>query len=355
MNPHRFEHLALALLGLMATANATAANWCVSNSNGLSQALLGASLNDEADVIRLRSGTYQSGQPGGFTASLAGGALELSGGWSAGCVFRMRGAHTTIDGEYERPALAITGAPPIPATVRLSHLSFIRGVDEEGGGLFVSGTGAHSLTVEVEDCRFHDNTNDDVDDYLGGGLHVIARKISVLGSIFTDNHAGVGGGAALLTCFGTLGAFTNNTVVRNSSEFGQPDTRGGIILGGNCLWEVANNILWDNEGYDLSIGNDEATLRNNNLDDLQGTPVASSGNLNVDPQFMSIGILRLQRSSPLVDAGLKETLLGLPAFSFDGGIRIAGPRIDIGAYELDVLFADDFDPAFGITADNAGR
>lgn len=174
----------------------------------------------------------------------------------------------------------------------------------------------------------------------------------MLGSIFTDNDAGVGGGAAALVCFGALGAFTNNTVVRNMSEFGQATTRGGVILGGNCLWEVANNILWGNEGCDLSIGDDDATLRNNDLDDLRGMPTAGSGgNINVDPQFVSASSLRLQRGSPLIDAGFNETLLGLPQYSYDGGVRISGPRIDIGAYELDVLFANDFDPAFIIDPD----
>jgi putative cofactor-binding repeat protein len=339
------------MFGLAACANGNpllAADWCVSTGAQLSQALLGAGSNGEADVIRLQTGTYRSTQAAGFSANLAGHALELSGGWASGCLFRQRGAHSTIDGEYERPAMRISGSIPQPRTVRVAHLAFIRGVDDEVGGLAISSTGAGNLNVEIEDCRFHDNTQTDIEDVIGGGLYVNADEVSVLGNVFTDNHAGNLGGAGAITCFGSLGAFTNNTVVRNTARFGQADVRGGMMLTGNCLWEVANNILWDNEGYDLQIGDGEATLRNNNLDDLVGTPMASSGNVNIDPQFVSIGILRLQRSSPMIDAGLNETLLGLPQYSFDGGIRIAGPRIDIGAYELDVLFADDFDPLFGV-------
>lgn len=346
MTPHRFALIALALFASGNAGRATAATWCVGNGNELFQALLGASLNGEDDVIRLQAGTYRSGQPGGFAANLAGGALELSGGWSTGCVLRRRGVRSTIDGEYARPGLRLSGSLSQPRTVRIAHVAFIRGVDNEFGGLAVSATGVGDLSVEIEDCRFHDNTGVDIEDTIGGGLYVNADEVSVLGSVFTDNHSGSAGGAAGLVCFGALGAFTNNTVVRNTARFGQPTARGGVILGGNCMWEVANNILWDNEGYDLAIGDDEATLRHNNLDDLLGTPTTSSGNISVDPQFVSAGILRLQRSSPLIDAGLNETFLGLPMFSHDGGIRIAGPRIDIGAYELDVLFANGFNPSF---------
>jgi putative cofactor-binding repeat protein len=332
-----------------------AADWCVGTATQLTQALLGAGSNGEADVIRLQAGTYRSTQAAGFTATLAGHALELSGGWASGCLFRQRGAHSTIDGEYERPAMRISGSISQPRTVRVAHLAFIRGVDDEVGGLAISSTGVGNLNVEIEDCRFHDNTQTDIEDVIGGGLYVNADEVSVLGNVFTDNHAGNLGGAGAITCFGSLGAFTNNTVVRNTARFGQADVRGGMMLTGNCLWEVANNILWDNEGYDLQIGDGEATLRNNNLDDLVGTPMASSGNVNIDPQFVSIGILRLQRSSPMIDAGLNETLLGLPQYSFDGGIRIAGPRIDIGAYELDVLFEHDFDPLFGLADGSDAR
>jgi len=347
MTLQRFALIALVLCAWGHAGRATAATLCVSNSNELYLALLGASLNDEDDVIRLQAGTYRSGHAEGFTVNLGGAALELSGGWSTGCAFRRRGVRSTIDGEYARPGLRISGSLALPKTARIAHIAFIRGVDNEFGGLAVSATGAGDLTVEIEDCRFHDNTSLDIEDTIGGGLYVNADEVSVMGSVFTDNHAGYAGGAAALECFSGLGAFTNNTVVRNTAGFGQPTDRGGIILAANCTWEVANNILWDNEGYDLSIRDGGASLRNNNLDDLRGTPTASSGNLNVDPQFVSAGILRLRRSSPLIDAGLNETFLGLPMFSHDGGIRIAGPRIDIGAYELDVLFAHSFDPTFG--------
>lgn len=337
----------LALTGLVC-GRVHAATWCVGNSSQLYQALLGSSLNSEDDVIRLQSGTYVSGLPEGFTANITGGGLELSGGWSSGCLFRSRSARSTIDGEYQRPGLLIYGTLSAQRTVRIMQLSFIRGVGYEYGGLKVSSSGSADLNVQIERCRFHDNTNADPDDYIGGGLYVNADDIRVFGNLFTDNHAGVSGGATALECFGALGAFTNNTVVRNTAAFGQATTTGGVVLGGGCQWEVANNILWDNEGYDLWMSDNRATLRHNNLDDLRGVPVASGGNIAVDPLFVSASNLRLQRASPLIDAGFNDTFLGLPALSYEGGSRIVGPSIDIGAYELDTLFANGFDPPFVI-------
>ncbi len=347
MLPRWIAVAVLAFAGL-ACGRAHAATWCVGTSSELYQALLASSLNSEADVIRLQTGTYTSGLPEGFTANVTGGTLEISGGWSSGCLFRSRGARSTIDGQYQRPGLLVYGTLSVQRTVRITQLSFIRGVGIEYGGLMVVGSGSADMKVEIERCRFHDNTNSDPDDYIGGGMYLNADDIRVLGNLFTDNHAGVSAGAAALTCFGGLGAFSNNTVVRNTAAFGQATVTGGVSLGGNCQWEVANNILWGNEGYDLHIPDNRATLRHNNLDDLRGVPVASSGNIAVDPMFVSAGILRLQRASPLIDAGFNEAFLGLPQYSYDGGIRIAGPTIDIGAYELDTLFAHDFDPAFMI-------
>lgn len=337
--------LALLLLGsAVLCSNATAAVRCVGDAGELYAALLASSLDGAADVIRLEVGTYRAGQPEGFTANLAGGALEISGGWVSGCLFRQRGGRSTIDGEYLRPGLSITGALPHSLTVRVAHLTIRRGVGHETGGLIVAGTGASTLRVELEDNRFHDNTQTAIEDEIGGGVRVAADEVRVFGNVFTENHAGNLAGAGAFTCFGALGAFTNNTIVRNTARFGEPDARGGVMLGGNCLWEVANNILWDNEGYDLAISDGDATLRHNNVADLSGTPAGSSGNVSVEPGFAGTGNLRLRRDSPLVDAGFDDTLLGLPLRSHDGGPRIAGPAIDIGAYELDVLFADDFDP-----------
>ncbi len=334
----------LSGVAALLSAQAHAASYCVSNGPALQAALTAAGASPEADVIRLRTGTYTTVSSNGFSGNLAGGALELSGGWSAGCLFRQRGARSSIDGNFQRPGMVLAGQNlPSDRQLRVAHLTFRRGVGPEFGGLLVVGTGVGRLSVAIEDSRFIDNHQTFHEDVLGAGLMVSAGSVRLFGNVFTDNDAASDGGAAYLACFGGVAAFSNNTVIRNTAGFGQPGKTGGVRLWG-CQWEIANNILWDNEGFDLNIGNVSAVVNHNNIGALNGTPISGGNNLAVDPRFVSAGILRLRRDSPLVDAGFTGTFLGLPQFSHDGGPRIAGPQIDIGAYELDVLFADDFDP-----------
>ncbi len=71
------------------------------------------------------------------------------------------------------------------------------------------------------------------------------------------------------------------------------------------------------------------------------------GELSVDPQFADCGFLcigfELERGSPLVDAGDDAPAGGMTATDLAGKPRTIGARVDIGAYENDLLFADGFD------------
>lgn len=46
----------------------------------------------------------------------------------------------------------------------------------------------------------------------------------------------------------------------------------------DCTWEVANNILWGNEGIDLHLQTAGTVLRCNDLDDLGGSSPPASSN-----------------------------------------------------------------------------
>ncbi|MEO7917591.1 MAG: hypothetical protein ABIR16_08095, partial [Dokdonella sp.] len=203
----------ICTVGLCMTgADAWAADFCVSSSAELTQALAAAGSNNVADVIRLQTGTYRSTQSTGFTANHSGSSLEISGGWSSGCLFRGRGSRSTIDGEYQRTALRLQGNITGVVNVRIAHLSFLRGVENDVAALTVTSSGGGSLDVEIEDNRFHDNTLVAGEETLGGGLSISGRQVSAFGNVFTENHAGYSGGAGALSCYGTLGVFTNNTV-----------------------------------------------------------------------------------------------------------------------------------------------
>ena len=195
----RWTAVAVLAFAGVACGRANAATWCVGTSGELYQALLASSLNSEADVIRLQAGTYTSGLPEGFTASITGGGLELSGGWSSGCMFRSRSARSTIDGQYQRTALRIGGTPNAHRAVRITQLSFVRGVGNEFGGLSVSGSGSATVKVEIERCRFHDNTNSDPDgvDYVIPGNDDAIRAIQIYVKAVADTclEASQAGGA----------------------------------------------------------------------------------------------------------------------------------------------------------------
>jgi hypothetical protein len=344
--------LVWAMTVFLPLAPARATDYCVDTAAQLQAALNSAAASTTNDIIRLVQGTYHSTSPQGFRVELeAEGNLTISGGWFAGCLFPVRNSRSTIDGELARPGMVLLGTFDSGGTLRVERLNFIngRGTGEYiSGGLTANPYLATNLEIEIENCRFANNTADHANLGMGGGLNSVADgPMRVRNNLFLLNHADVIAGAASLSCNGAVAGFVNNTVVDNTASVGAADDVGGVRIGGSgCTWEVANNILWGNEGQDLFLQADGAVLRYNDLDDLGGTsaPGSSSGNVNVNPQFVSENNLRLRRESPLVDAGLDEPFTGLPATAYDGGPRIAGPHVDIGAYELDVLFADDFDP-----------
>jgi len=71
------------LLILSATSTVYSATFCVSTSAGLQQALNTADSSNQADIIKMRTGTYMA-TPGGFHyyRSNENHGLEISGGWA---------------------------------------------------------------------------------------------------------------------------------------------------------------------------------------------------------------------------------------------------------------------------------
>lgn len=353
-NPFRTMviRLLLACGAVVFTTASLAADYCVSTANGLQNALNAAAASAANDTLRLVEGTYQSTSPQGFRVQLGEtGNLTISGGWLSGCLLPLRNRRSTIDGQLARPGMVLLGGFDSGGLLRIERLNFINGRGQGeyiAGGLTANPYLGAGLDIEIENCRFFNNTADHESAGFGGGLNSVAQgTMLVRNNLFLLNHADTAGGAASLNCGSSVAGFINNTVVDNTAVVGAAHNIGGVRLDGSgCVWEVASNILWGNEGRDLSLHNPGAALRYNDLDDLGGddAPATSTGNVNVNPQFVSDTNLRLRRSSPLVDAGFNEPMTGLSALAYDGGPRLVGPHVDIGAYELDVLFADDFDP-----------
>jgi hypothetical protein len=349
----------LLLLPLMAlAASAHAEIYCVGDGTILQLALHASAQSPTVnDSIRLEAGTYHTTSPDGFYAAFGNdntGNLDISGGWSSGCQVRLPGRRSTIDGELTRPGMRLYGTLGVHGRVRITNLEFVRG---RATGQHISGglTVDRGYDIEIESNVFSDNALENANTVAGAGLYAVSEgAISVRNNLFVrndaDSPASPAAGGAAVYCYGSggVGRFINNTVYDNTADAGASSDVGGVYVGGlaACGWDVANNSLWGNPGLDLSLGSVSVSMRNNDLQNRGGseTPSASSGNFSASPQFLSATDFRLKRSSPLVDAGLDAAGGGVTGGSLDGGPRLVGPHVDIGAYELDRLFADGFDP-----------
>ncbi len=340
-----------ALAGSSSSADALVR--CVDTPAQLQSALTAAAASSADDAIQVVAGVYATTSADGFFAELdAPGDLDISGGWYPGCVARVRGARSTIDGQGLRPGMVILGSFMSVGHLSISHFDFVDGLsnDAYAGGLTANPYLSANLDVTIDANRFIGNEAVDNVDGGGGGLRAVADGTLVIrNNVFVGNHARNWGGAALLHCEGLLARIVGNTVTGNEASTGGATSASGLRVGGDCLTEVADNILWGNAGLDLALFVEGARLYHNDLADLGGDeqPAARVGDVLVNPQFVSSTNLHLRRTSPLIDAGYDTPIDGLTAFDADDGPRVAGPHVDIGAYELDRLFDDGFDPPFG--------
>lgn len=222
-----------------------------------------------------------------------------------------------------------------------------------GGGAFVAYGG------NVIDANVFTNN---VANYCGGLDGRYSSNV-VTNNIFSGNTArgyngqnnGRGGGA----CSRYNSDVINNTFNNNNAAYG-----GGLYLelpydsadfSGDL---IANNLFWANissagQGADLYLLNDLdddgiPTAVNLIANDFDQTPsgfysdvsiTIPGSNLNrVNPLFISSNDLHLSAASPVINKGDK-TVANLPIADFDGGQRVMGINVDIGADEYIIVDA----------------
>lgn len=340
------------MIGLIAAtiaSPATAAVFCVDSESTAQAALDTARTNGQADYIKFESGVYTLASGLDYLTNQAGSdhkALILSGGFNPGC--SQRNGSTFLDGQEQVQPLrfSFTGAD----LVYVDHLTLFRGMTEAGsyyGGnmqvyMYDQAGGAKLVIDSVRFLYGNAETNT-------GGLYVTGwGTVTVTNSLFAGNSAGQTP-AVSINLNGPL-HFTNNTVTGNIADAVDPRPIVYAYAHGASHFWFSNNIIWgnDNASTDLSLY-PEGTydLVSNDIGAYSGTLGATSGgNVSVDPQFAGCGFLcfdkPLKRSSPLVDAGNDAPPGGLTATDALGVPRVIGPHVDMGAYELDRLFADGF-------------
>lgn len=322
-----------------------AAVHCVDSPATFKSAIDIAESNGEDDVIRLVGGTYAASPPFHFQSTEAH-AITFSGGYNIGCS-GVGDEPTAIDGQNLHRGLFVLN----PAgDVVVENLTFARGLstNNRGGGLHVTSTDGD---IRLDRSVFLANRADD----FGGA----ATMSTANGNITVRNNLAFANSSANIGAFELLqnqgeGRVTGNTIVANQSE--GDFLPGGLWIGGDSHWVVANNIIWNNlqesPGPFQSDFRSNATTHvrySNDIGVVYADTVAIDvvGELSVDPQFAGCGFLcigfELERSSPLVDAGDDAPAGGMTTTDLAGKPRTIGPHVDIGAYENDLLFADGFD------------
>lgn len=335
--------LALALTAI----DAGAADYCVGNSAQLWNALHYAD-QYEGDVrVRLKAGTISvDANYYAVYSSGSGKNLYLLGGNNDDCsALAAPGAKTVIDGAGAAP-IAYLSTYGVAGNIALARIVWRNGASDSANAAVTVNTTA-SLTV-LQNGFLHNVGSDERPTaiYLNVG-----KRFAVRNSVFAHNASPVASNVRTIV-FGSNGAddvsyITSNTITDNVGP-------GGVALYvesiGTRTWSFANNILYANSAnYTLHMPA-LVELRNNDIDQISGTPTVDTGNVSVDPQFVASGPgsdYHLSMTSPLVDAGLAAGVPGgLGTRDYDDADRVQGAGVDIGAYEGggDAIFADGFDP-----------
>jgi len=338
MHRHCFFPIAAALLACVAATQACAAVFCVATPLALSQAMLTAENNAQDDTIRLVVGTYTLSSEIGYYAD-AGETYKLTilGGFDPGCASGSAAAGATvIDGQDATRIFTISAR----GDVDIGRITFANGKPTQYFG------GALNLATTGGDIHVFDNvfvSNQSPAGAGGGALYVynVAGHSAYLWSnLLLANTSS--GGAIYAGNEGSL-YVTGNTIVANT-VFNHIGLTGGIDLAGTGHCWITNNILWNNESNDVYDQAGHTDYANNDIGTKDGfAPLSESNDLNVDPGFSGFFSFLPGPTSPMVNAGLDAAPGGIGGCcDASSGPRKLGTHVDIGAYEVDLVFRDSF-------------
>jgi hypothetical protein len=347
------RHTAVLCLALIAAPRLVhAAVFCVGNSTQLQSALSTSGSNGESDTIRVKTGTYTgTGSSVAFAYSTSEDfGLSILGGYvDAGAVVcggRLADpALTVISGSGVRQAMRLSPASGTEGPIRVDRLTLRNGnALERGGGIFI---GANNFVgrIAIERVYF-----DHSEAAFGGGLSIIGGSAVVVRNNLFNGNTASGGGANAEVTNNAIDPNLLTVEIGNNTVFGGhcdgSCSTGGFVLSGTMHGVLFNNLFAMNDGNDVQIllPSTEIDLIHNNINQLSGTPGLQAGNLNIiNPQFVDFLVddFHLKESSPMRNAGDETNSVGVDAF--DGIDRVLEGAVDIGAYEVQPLFANGFE------------
>jgi len=239
------------------------------------------------------------------------------------------------------------------------------------------GYGGGICTDKGEPLIIHNDFLNNSSTGIGGALAVRFKDCPVHHNIFTGNYSALGGAIGILHIPQCYHSLNNNLIVGNSCAF-----FGGGVSNNNSSPTWINNTIANNTSYSYGGGYycfDSISPKVYNTIiygntagvgsqvylwgtysqtdfyhcDIQGGPEEFEGsgsgtaftgayenNLDADPLFMMSEpeLYALQPESPCVNAGTADTTgLMIPELDLAGKTRFFNNRIDIGAYESQVI------------------
>ena len=326
-----------------------AAMFCAKSQTAIQTALATAASNNEADDIRIPTGTYtMTGVSPVYNKvalaleSTEADPLTISGGWNTDCSIKTYG-QTELNGNSKYPIMFLESDDAMPITV--TDLSFADAGYSAVTGI-VNGAALNISTkanIVIERDQFIVNQSNNSAAVFAESSNLNAVLL-LRNNLFFGNQAVYVGGAYLK--FPGGGIVAGNTFVGNSAS-DAAGTAGAFLDSASGAFLVANNIFYAGTGADdLDLATTSAapdTLMNNDIDMLGGGPQSESSacNFSLDPGFASgFFNVHLAPASPLINAGYSGGTAVLGELDLDGAPRITGAHADIGALETDVIFRD---------------
>lgn len=336
--------LAVSLLAVSGLAQAN--YFCVATAqqfqNALTQSSDGGLYNGEDNQIYMVGATYKTGAatnnaPFFFYSSNSAHAIDIAGGYGAGCSARTtQTPPTTLDGVGNTGVLTVRNKY---GNILVRNLTLQNGESAEpGAGLQVNYLTSVNGSVDIDDNIIRNNHST----ASAGGLYASAGgyDLYLLANLITGNSADGAYGAGYVTGYGLSNQLVNNTVTQNTSAAATNPT-GGMYCGGGTPCHIYNNIFWNNTTYGIFLGSSGAVLSHNDYGTQGGAaPAVDDNNLSTSPKFVDAngGDFHLAGDSPLLGFGVPFGSI----FDLDGNQFPFSGKIDLGAY-AETIFIDGFD------------
>ncbi len=334
----------VATFALIVAQAASATTTCVSTTAGLRNAMNAwqTASGTTPTIIKLVQGTYLYPNNDYWTQEYYGGTapLQLLGGYTAGCTGRsLVASNTVIDGQQvtTNSQFQLLGQ----GSVLVEGITF-KSLAQAVVVATQSSAATDSVTVRyvIGTDLFGEVTQYD---NSGGFVVIGGSNVRVESSLFHNIHGGDTASALQVLGFENdnfMAVITNVTVAYNGA-------RGMNLSCFECSGSVLayNNIFYHNTSGDLdtrlSDPSSEVLLAFSDFNPATSAGLYFSiGNFNADPMFENAlnNDFLLLNASPAINAGAPENIVpgGYGSQDLDGGTRVVGSLIDLGAYESNV-------------------